>query len=368
MKCTILEQACPMVAGEDVICPSYSPDETIRRDKCIVIKPETAVLAFCCIMNDRTLCIIDGVVIKIAIAQLSWITGAVPDEYSRMGLRDEAVIVADTIVNAVVMPGRGASILEQPKTAAFILIGQAERYFGMGDAPVQVESTPIFGAFGSPVPKGDAMTDRHAVRLERPDAHRPVADTGHIPAIARGNTALDKDITAISRYNAIAAVIGQVRRVAGIILRPAILYENMIAIVCVIRSFHRNPGITVVPGHCGENLYVGRSVNIYARLLKAIDKQMAGRNMPTGVEDQTAAFIAILSACTPKLQAGQRNISCLVQGDSGAVASVDHSLALTIRGNDDGMTGSSCYTRRQLQGTWEYHSSTQKDGIARPQG
>ena len=128
MKCTIREHPCPMVAGEDVICTSYSPDETIRCDKCIVIKPETAVLAFCCIMNDRTLCIIDSVVIKIAMAQLTRVTGAVPDEYSRMGLRDEAVIVADTIVNAVVMPGRGACILEQPKAAAFILIGQTECY------------------------------------------------------------------------------------------------------------------------------------------------------------------------------------------------------------------------------------------------
>lgn len=142
----------------------------------------------------------------------------------------------------------------------------------------------------------------------------------------------------------------------------------MIAIVRVIRPFYGNPGITIVPGHCGKDLYVGRMVNIYARLLKAVDEQMAGRNMPTGVEDQAAFLITILSACTPKLQAGQRNISCLVQRDSEAVAPIDHSLALTIRGNDDGMTGSSCYTRRQLQGAWKYNSSAQKDGITGPQG
>lgn len=213
-----------MVIGEDVIRPSYSPDKTIRCDKCIVIKPETAVLAFRCIMNDRTLCIIDCIIIKTAMTQLTRITGAIPDKYSRVGLRDEAVIVADTIMNAVVMPGRGARILEQTKAAAFILKGQAECYLGMGDASIQVESASIFGAFGSPVPKGDAMADHHAVRLEGPDADRPIADAGHIPAIVRGNTALDKDLTAIANHDAIAAVIGQVRRVAGVILRAAVLY------------------------------------------------------------------------------------------------------------------------------------------------
>ena len=62
-----------MIAGEYIITSPYARDEAIRSDKCIVIKPETAVLAFRCIMNDRALGIINGVVIKITIAQLMWI-------------------------------------------------------------------------------------------------------------------------------------------------------------------------------------------------------------------------------------------------------------------------------------------------------
>jgi len=117
-----------MITKEDIIFPPYSPDEAIGRDKCIVIKPEAAVLPIRCIMYNRPLCIIDGVVIKIAIAQLAWIMRTVPDIYPRVSRRDQPVIVADTVMDIVVMPGRGARVLEQPKAAAFVLIGQTESY------------------------------------------------------------------------------------------------------------------------------------------------------------------------------------------------------------------------------------------------
>jgi len=115
-------------------------------------------------------------------------------------------------------------------------------------------TTSVFGPFGGPVPKGDAMADRHAVRLEDPYTYRPIA-----------------------------TVIGQIGRVAGIILCPTILYENMIAVMFSIGAFYGNPRITIVPGRCAENSYIGRLINIYPRLLKAIYKQVAGRNMATGV-------------------------------------------------------------------------------------
>jgi len=235
------------------------------------------------------------------------------------------------------MPGRGACILKQTKAAAFILIGQTEGYFGMSDAPIQVETPSIFGAFGSPVPKGNAMVYLHAVRLEGPDAYRPIADAGHIPAIVRSAAVLDEDVTAITRHNAVAAVIGQVSRVSWIILHPAILYENMIAIMRTIRPFYGNPGITIVPGHCAEYLYVRRPVDIYSRLLKAIDQQVAGCNMLTAIEDQAALSITVLSACAPKLQAEQHDIGRLVQRHGGAIAPIDHGPARSIRGNDDRM-------------------------------
>jgi len=236
----------------------------------------------------------------------------------------------------------------------------------MGDTSVQVKSAPIFGAFGCPVPERNAVTYRHTVRLEGPDTHRAVADAGHIPAIVRGGASLNEDITAISHYNAIPTVIGQVGRVTRIIFCPAVLYKNMITVVRPIGAFYGNSCIAIVPGRCAEDLYVGRLVNIYSRLLKAIHKQVAGYNMATGVEDKTAFFITVLSACSPKLQVGQRDISCLVQRHGKAIAPIDHGIAWPIRGNDNGTAGGACDARRQLQRTLKYYSPAQEDGIAKP--
>jgi hypothetical protein len=121
----IRQKTGPMIVLKDIVCPFLPFNKAVRAYKNIVIKPETAVLSFPGITDGRALCVIDLIIIERTISELLRITGTVPDIYACLCRRYKSIILADAVVNAVVMPGTGPCILKEPKAATFILIRKA---------------------------------------------------------------------------------------------------------------------------------------------------------------------------------------------------------------------------------------------------
>jgi hypothetical protein len=92
---------------------------------------------------------------------------------------------------------------------------------------VKVESTSILPARRGLVPVRDAIPDHGAIGLETPDTYRPVALPRHIPAVVRCRTSLDQQPRAMTAYDPVPAMIGKVRRVPCIVIRPAIQYPDI---------------------------------------------------------------------------------------------------------------------------------------------
>src|SRR5207244_4110416 len=113
-------------------------------------------------------------------------------------------------------PARRAVVLAEQVAAAGIVVGEVVLHHRVGHAAVQIEAAAVQA--GAPVVVRYAVLDGETAAIPAPDADRAVALARHVPAVAARHAVLDDRPVQPADDDAVAAVVGEVLRVAGVVV------------------------------------------------------------------------------------------------------------------------------------------------------